>query len=205
VYVFFATPCAKKHSTSSTSCRALLLLQSGEMCYVDGPFLAKELFMSTMKKLIVAISILFGATMSIMELAVLWYGEDGDGVQALLERTKVITPHRLEVSFDPSKVTYAMNDIVKVTAKVFDEEGGVISEKQREGIKLDYTSNRPFIRIEGDRILIKGTGKVIITGCIAEPTQTQAPVSTQSDSKPATKKICGEAELMVMDEDLPFD
>lgn len=98
-----------------------------------------------------------------------------------------------------------MNDIVKVTAKVFDEEGGVISEKQREDVKLDYTSNRPFITIEGDRILIKGTGKVIITGCIAEPAQTQAPEPTQSDGHPATKKICGEAELMVMDEDLPFD
>jgi hypothetical protein len=164
-----------------------------------------------MKKLIVAISILFGASISVMELAVLWYGEDGEGVQALIERAKIIVPHKLEVSFNPSKVTYSMDDIVKVSAKVMDEQGAEIPQKQRDSVKIAYQSNRPFIRIEGDRILIKGTGKVIITGCFAnsvppnESPKIQESQTQKSDTKTKAKKVCGEAELMVMDETLPFE
>ena len=99
--------------------------------------------MSTMKKLVVALSLTFGASISVMELAVLWFGEDGEGVQALIDRkyAESVIPDRLEVLFDPAKVTYSMDDIVKSPGygrKTAYKSIGLISPKDIDGMNQRF-------------------------------------------------------------------
>lgn len=167
--------------------------------------------MSIMKKVALVTSVATGGTLTAMEGTMLWYGEEEGGLKTILEReyAEPPKPRSLSIELSPEKLTYKMNDIVEIKTVIKESSGKVLELKNLKDFELSLTSNRPFLKVEGDSAILKGTGKAIIKGCLdLKQTSTDTESGDSSDRLESTEgvsfPICHEVEVMIIDEALPF-
>jgi len=151
--------------------------------------------MSALKKTALASSFVVGGVLTMMEFGVVLFGQEGENVQGLIHRKilEQVNPSGVSLSFDPAKVTYSIDDDILLSVFLLDDKGQRLPDKRINDFNVHFTADRPTVSIEADRLLVKGTGRVLVRACITEKVK-----------KDSAWELCGDSEIMAIDNALPF-
>ena len=160
--------------------------------------------MSKLKSAGLVVSMGAGALFTLSEFGVMMFGHEGENLQSLVQR-KILeqaSPHKVQVVLDPARATYALDDQVQLSVVLEDESGQRLPDERLQGYSVSYSADKPIVRIEEGHLLVKGTGRVLVKGCVVARGE---PSGNLSEGAEGSDGLCGEVEMMVLDTSLPFE